>query len=114
MAFDEKLSDRIRETLVNETKVEEKFMFGGVCYMVNGKMCVGVVKDEMMCRIDPEAEEAALKRKGARPMDFTGRPMKGYVFVSKEGMKTAKDFEYWINLCLDFNSKAKPAKRKNR
>jgi TfoX/Sxy family transcriptional regulator of competence genes len=114
MAFDEKLSDRIREALVNETKVEEKFMFGGVCYMVNGKMCIGVVKDEMMCRIDPFEEEAALKRKGARPMDFTGKKMKGYVFVNRDGLKTAKDFDYWINLCLDFNAKAKVSKKKRK
>lgn len=114
MAFDEKLSDRIRESLVKETNVEEKFMFGGVCYMVNGKMCIGVVKDEMMCRIDPDEVETALKRKGARLMDFTGRPMKGYLFVSKDGMKTAKDFEYWINLCLSFNEKAKVSKKKSK
>jgi TfoX/Sxy family transcriptional regulator of competence genes len=114
MAFSEKLSNRIREALAHLPQVEEKYMFGGVCYMVNGKMCVGVAGDEMMCRIDPELTAGALERKGCRPMDFTGRPMRGYVFVSDEGMKTKKDFDYWIGLCLDFNKKAKSSKRKKK
>jgi TfoX/Sxy family transcriptional regulator of competence genes len=112
MAYNEKLVDRIRESLVDCLNVEEKHMFGGVCFMLNGKMCIGVVKDEMMCRIDPEKEEEAFSRNGCRPMDFTGRPMKGYVYVSNEGMKTKKDFDHWIHLCLQFNVKAKAAKKK--
>lgn len=112
MAYNEKLSDRIRERISEISNVEEKFMFGGVCYMLNGKMCVGVVKDELMCRIDPEVYEEALEKNGCREMVFTGKPMKGYVYVSEEGMKSKKDFDYWINLCLDFNSKAKASKKK--
>ena len=111
MAFNEKLSDRIRGALVEVPKVEEKYMFGGVCYMVNKKMCVGVVKDEMMCRIDPLVYEASLEKKGVKEMKFSGKPMKGYIFVTGEGMKLKKDFEHWINLCLDFNSKAKASKK---
>ena len=114
MAFDEKLADRIRESLVNINDVEEKYMFGGICFMVNGKMCIGIVKDEMMCRIDPALDEIVLEKNGCRPMDFTSRPMKGYVYVSKEGMKTKKDFDYWINLCLEFNSQAKASKKKTK
>lgn len=114
MAFNEKLADRIREALVNVPKVDEKFMFGGVCFMVNGKMCVGVVKDEMMCRIDPALDETVLEKNGCRPMDFNHKPMKGYVFVSDPAMKSKKDFEYWINLCLDFNDKAKAAPKKKK
>jgi len=114
MAFDEKLNDRIREALSDVPKVEEKYMFGGTCYMVNGKMCVGVVKDEMMCRIDHDIYEEALEKTGCREMVFTGKPMKGYVFVSSEGMKTKKQFDYWINLCLDFNKKAKASKKKSK
>ncbi len=114
MAFNEKLADRIREALMDIPKVEEKFMFGGVCFMVDGKMCIGVVKDEMMCRIDPEMEDTALEKPGCRQMDFTHRPMKGYVYVSDEGMKKKKDLEYWVGLCLEFNSKAKPAKKKKK
>ena len=112
MAFNEKLADRIRESLENVPNVNEKFMFGGVCFMVNDKMCVGVVKDEMMCRIDPILDETALEMNGCRRMDFTHKPMKGYVFISDEGMKTKKAFEYWISLCLEFNSKAKASKKK--
>lgn len=114
MAFNEKLSDRIREALVNELEVEEKYMFGGVCYMVKNKMCIGVVGDEMMCRINPEKAEEVLEKKGCRPMDFTGRPMKGYVFVSDDGMKSKKDFDYWIDLCLEYNTMAKASKIKTR
>src|SRR5438876_919811 len=102
MAFNEKLNDRIREALSGLPDVEEKFMFGGTCFMVNGKMCVGVVKDEMMCRIDPDVYDEAMQKNGCREMIFTGKPMKGYVFVSDDGMKTKKDFDYWINLSLTF------------
>ncbi len=112
MAFNEKLADRIRESLADVPKVEEKNMFGGVCFMVDGKMCIGVVKDEMMCRIDPEQAETALEKNGCRPMDFTGRPMKGYVYISDDGMKKKKDFDYWVGLCLEFNAKAKASKKK--
>jgi TfoX/Sxy family transcriptional regulator of competence genes len=112
MAFDEKLVDRIRESLVDIKKVEERNMFGGVCFMVKGKMCIGVVKNEMMCRIDPKLDEIVLEKEGCRQMDFTGKPMKGYVFISHEGMKTKKAFEYWVSLCLEFNSKAKASKKR--
>lgn len=112
MAYNEKLNDRIRKAMGNLAKVEEKHMFGGTCYMLNGKMCVGVVKDEMMCRINPEVYEAALEKVGCREMVFTGKPMKGYVFVSEEGLKTQKQFSYWINLCLEFNKLAKSSKKK--
>lgn len=82
--------------------------------MLKGKMCIGVVKDEMMCRIDPEVYTMALEKRGCREMVFTGKPMKGYVFVAEEGMKSKKDFDYWINLCVEFNSKAKASKKKVR
>ncbi|MCA6361675.1 MAG: TfoX/Sxy family protein [Bacteroidetes bacterium] len=114
MPFNEKISDRIREALMNQAHVEEKYMFGGVCYMVNGKMCVGVVGDEMMCRIDPGKEAEALSKNGCRLMDFTGRPMKGYVYVDNSGMKTKAEFDYWINLCLAFNETAKAAVKKKK
>ena len=112
MAYNEKLADRIRESLENVPNVAEKFMFGGVCFMVNDKMCVGVVKDEMMCRIDPNMDEIVLEMNGCRQMDFTGKPMKGYIFISEDGMKIKKSFDYWINLCLEFNLTAKASKKK--
>lgn len=113
MAYNEKLANRIREALADEADVEEKFMFGGVCFMVKGKMCLGVVGEEIMCRINPANEEEALEMTGSRPMDFTGRPMKGYVFVSEEGLKKKRDFEYWVKLCLDYNAIAKASKKKS-
>ena len=114
MAFDEKLNDRIRESLSHLSNVEEKRMFGGTCFMLNDKMCVGVVKDEMMCRIDHDIYEEALKIPGCREMVFTGKPLKGYVFVGLEGVKTKKQFDYWLNLCLEFNKKAKSSKKESK
>lgn len=112
MAYNPLLGDRIRIRLNDLKNVEERTMMGGLAFMVNGKMCVGVIADEMMCRLDPEFYPEALKRKGAREMDFTGRPMKGYVMVNQSGMKSEKDFDFWIQQCLDFNPKAKASKKK--
>ncbi len=112
MAYDETLADRIREILVDQPMVEEKQMMGGVTFMVNNKMCVGVIKDELVARIDPAIYEEALEKHGCRPMDFTGKPMKGWVFVSPEGIDKVKELEYWIRLALDFNQKAKASKKR--
>lgn len=114
MAFNEKLSNRIRESLVDVPNVEEKLMFGGICYMVNEKMCIGVVNDEMMCRIEPVNYEAALEMPGCREMIFTGKPMKGYVFVTDEAIKSKIELNYWIELCLEFNVHAKSSKKNKR
>jgi TfoX/Sxy family transcriptional regulator of competence genes len=114
MAYNELLADRIREILVGQPEIEEKHMMGGVAFMVDNKMCVGVIKDEMMARIDPDIFEEALEKHGCRPMDFTGKPMKGWVFISPEGIEKVKDLEYWIGLALDFNKKAKASKNKTR
>ncbi len=111
MAYNEKLADRVSEALASLAGVEEKKMFGGICYMVNGKMCVGIIDDELMCRIGPDVYKAALEKKGCREMDFTGKPMMGYVYVSEEGLKTKRDFDYWIGLSLEFNKKAKASKK---
>jgi hypothetical protein len=67
-----------------------------------------------MCRIDPNLHEDAVEKTGCRTMDFTGRPMKGYVLVDETGMRSEKDFEYWISLCLEFNSKARASKKKKK
>ncbi|MGQ3014470.1 MAG: TfoX/Sxy family protein [Flavobacteriales bacterium] len=113
MAFNEELSDRIREALVNEPQVSEKRMFGGICYMVDDKMCIGVMGNEMMCRVGEEALEEALEKRGSREMLSGNRVMKGYVLVSEEGMRNAAEFRYWIDLCLAFNPLAKAAKKKS-
>ena len=111
MAYSEPLADRIRGSLAEVRRVKEKEMMGGLTFMVNDKMCVGIIKDEMMCRIDPDRQEEALGKPGCRIMDFTGRPMKGYVMVDDSGMKTVKEFNFWIGLCLEFNKKAKSSKK---
>ena len=75
-------------------------------------MCVGIIKDELMCRIDPAIYEDALEKKGCREMTFTGKPFVGYVLVDEEGIKSKKDFDYWIQLAKDFNKKAKASKKR--
>ena len=112
MAYDEKLAERVRGKLIGYDKVEEKKMMGGLTFMVNGKMCVGVLKDELMARIDPDVYEVALRRKGCCEMNFTGKPMRGFVFVNSKGTGNKKDLDYWINLALDFNKKAKAFKKR--
>ncbi len=111
MAYSEKLADRVREALDDLPDAEEKKMFRGVTFMVNHKMCVTVSGDELMCRIDPDKQDEALKRKNARQVIMRGKPMAGWIKVSEEGIKNKKDFEYWIGLCLDFNKNAKASKK---
>jgi hypothetical protein len=115
MAFDQNLADRIRKRFIElSIPAEEKFMMGGVCFMVDEKMCVGVVKQQLMARIDPVAMEDALRRKGCRIMDFTRKPMKGFIFVDPEGTDFDHDLEYFIDLALDFNPRAKSSVKKQR
>jgi TfoX/Sxy family transcriptional regulator of competence genes len=94
--------------------MEEKEMMGGLVFMYNGKMCVGVIKDELMCRIDPATHESVVEKTGCRTMDFTKRPMRGYIFVEDVGMKTNNDLDYWIGLAIDFNKKAKASKKSKK
>lgn len=114
MPFDEILADKIRGHLAHLPNMEEKSMMGGLTFMYNDKMCIGIIKDEMMCRIDPDRFEEALEKRGCRPMDFTGRPMKGFVMIDHTGLSDKKDFDYWIGLALDFNKKAKSSKKKKK
>jgi TfoX/Sxy family transcriptional regulator of competence genes len=113
MAFNEKLADRIREMIaVTHKKVEEKRMFGGLCFMVNGKMCVGVEKERLMVRLDPAKYDEVMEKEGCKPMDFTGKVMKGYVFVDIDALNTKKKLEYWMGLALEYNKTAKASKKK--
>jgi TfoX/Sxy family transcriptional regulator of competence genes len=113
MAYNEKLADRTREFIsVSHKNVEEKKMFGGLCFMVNGKMCVGVEQERLMVRLDPERYDEAMEKEGCKPMDFTGKIMKGYVFVDIDALNTKKKLEYWVKLALEFNSKAKASRKK--
>ena len=113
MAYNEKLADRTREIIsLTHKNVGEKKMFGGLCFMVDDKMCVGVEQDRMMVRLDPAKFDEVIEKEGCKPMDFTGKVMKGFVFVDINVLNTKKKLEYWINLALDFNKKAKPSKKK--
>lgn len=114
MPYNETLADRIRESLVSQPSVEEKKMMGGLTFMVNDKMCVGILNDDLMARIDPEVYESALEKPGCRTMDFTGKVMKGFVLIGPEGIRTKKDLDNWIGLALEFNKKAKSSKKKKK
>ena len=114
MAYNEQLTKRVREALAHLSGVEEKRMFRGVTFMVNGKMCISTGDDKIMCRIDPALHEEAIKKKGCRTVTMKGREYKGYVYISEEGIKTKKDFDYWIGLALDFNKKAKASPKKKK
>jgi TfoX/Sxy family transcriptional regulator of competence genes len=112
MAYDEKLADRAREIIaLTHKNVEEKKMFGGLCFMVNDKMCVGVETDRLMVRFDPSKYDEIIEMEGCSPMDFTGRVMKGFVFVDINALNTKKKLAYWINLALEYNKVAKKSKK---
>jgi TfoX/Sxy family transcriptional regulator of competence genes len=112
MAYNEKLTNRVRKALKHLPKVEEKKMFSGITFMVNGKMCISVGDDRIMCRIDPVIHEEAVKKKGVRTVKMGGREYKGYIYVSEDAIKTKKEFDHWINLALEFNKIAKASKKK--
>lgn len=113
MAYNQKLADMTRELIAREHKnIEEKAMFGGLCFMVNDKMCVGVEKDRLMVRFDPVRTEEVMEKEGCRPMDFTGRVMKGYAFVDAAVLNTEKKLDYWIRLALEYNKIAKVSKKR--
>ena len=113
MAFDEQLADRIR-IILQRTSIpfEEKKMMGGLCFMVDDKMLAGIVRNELMARVGPNLYEAALERMGAKEMNFTGRSMKGFVFIDPEGIDMDADLEQWIQDCLAYNPEAKSSKKK--
>jgi TfoX/Sxy family transcriptional regulator of competence genes len=114
MAYDEHLADRIRHVLTEKrvTNVTEKKMMGGLTYMINDKMCVGIIKNELMARIDPNWHEEAITLDHCRTMDFTARPMIGYVLISPKGIDSADDLDFWVQRALDYNPKAKASKKK--
>ncbi|HEY4196746.1 MAG TPA: TfoX/Sxy family protein [Mucilaginibacter sp.] len=111
MAYNEKLADRVREALAEVPDVEEKKMFRGITFMVNGKMCVSVSGDELMLRLDPDLTEQLTEENGTRPMVHGGKHMKGFIYISEERFRNQKDFDHWIKLALDFNPRAKASKK---
>ena len=114
MAYDESLAHRIRDVLAKTKGVTSKEMFGGVAFLIDGKMFVGVVKDELMARVGKEQHAELVKRAGARTMDFTHKPMIGYIFVSSKGIKAAKDLKFWISTSLEFTKTVKKKAKKKK
>lgn len=114
MAYNQTLANQIREHLQGLNEIEEKEMMGGLAFMVKGKMCVGVWKDEMMCRVDPARQEELLEKTGCHIMDFTGKPMTGWLLVDQTGLKTIHDVSYWIGLALDYNRFAKASTKRKK
>ena len=114
MPSDDALIDRVRVALGGSVEFEEKRMFGGIAFMVRGKMCVTVGRDRIMCRIDPAVHDFALEHNGCRTVVMRGRQYRGYVHVDADAVKAQHDLEYWIGLALDYNVRAKASSSKRR
>ena len=102
MAYSEELATRVRNALARRRGVVEKKMFGGLAFMVRGHMCVGVMGDELMVRVGPDAYEEALAEPHTREMDFTGRPIKGMIYVGKRGFESSEALKQWVGRGLAF------------
>lgn len=102
MAYDEGVAQRLREVFASRSDVIEKKMFGGIAFMISGNMCCGVVGEEIMARVGPEQYAEALLEPHAREMDFTGKPMKGFVYVGAQGFTSDEDLEDWVARCEHF------------
>ena len=102
MSFDEAVAQRVRKALAGSQDVVEKRMFGGVAFMVRGNMCCGVIGDRLMLRVGPVGYDTALSRPHAKPMDFTGRPMKGMIYVEPAGFASPMDLKRWIEIAMEF------------
>jgi TfoX/Sxy family transcriptional regulator of competence genes len=111
MAYHELLAERVRQALVHVPHVKEQKMFGGLAFMVNGKMCVTVGPARIMCRIDPALHDDAIQKKGVSTVTMGGRTYKGYVHITEDEVKTQKALSYWIGLALDYNKTAKASKK---
>jgi hypothetical protein len=108
MPFDSELADRVRNFLRGDYTVEEKRMFRGLAFMVNGHLAFSVGADRLLVRTGPDAYEAALSKPHARPMRFTGRTMRGYVYVDPQGYRSARGLNEWIQMGLRFVSSLSP------
>lgn len=105
MAYSEKLADRIRGALAKVPEVEEKKMFGGLAFMVRGKMCLTAGDGRIMCRVNPDIHSTVIKEEGCRTVIMRGREYKGWVYVKEDTIQTENDFNYWVGLALEFNEK---------
>jgi hypothetical protein len=107
MAFDEHLADRIR-TVVGDTIVDEKKMFGGIAFLFDGNMAVGVSDEELMVRVGLEAMDAAAAHDGVRPFEMSGRPMKGWILAGGDAIAEEAGLQYWVDVGLDFAASLPP------
>ncbi|WP_312297748.1 TfoX/Sxy family protein [Chryseobacterium sp.] len=109
MAYSFELADRVREWLstVDHIEVEEKKMFSGLAFLVNGKMCINISHENLMCRYNPVLEEEVSAKTGFLPMIMRGKQLKGYCYVEPEGYRNPTDFGYWMKICLEYNKIAK-------
>ena len=109
MAFDEGLAERIREVLGDNPEIQEKKMFGGLAFMLNGNMACGLIKEDLMVRVGKENYEDVLSKPHSHKIEFTGRPMKGFITVDAEGLEDDKMLKGWIKQGVDYASSL-PAK----
>jgi len=112
--INEKLTERVRESLSGVSRVEEKKMFGGVAFMVNGKMCVTSSHGGMMCRVDPARMDELTAKKGCSVMTMKGREYRGYVRVSEDALEKKRDLDFWVGVALEFNDRATSSPKKSR
>lgn len=108
MAFDVALADKVRRAIPKRAKVEEKKMFGGLCFMVNGRMCLCVGRDRLMCRVDPALSEKFVRRKGCRKVVMKGRALNGYFHVDHEALRKKAAFAFWVKSALTYNQQIRP------
>jgi TfoX/Sxy family transcriptional regulator of competence genes len=109
--YNQKLTEKLRKALAHLPDVEEKKMFRGVVFMVNGRMCISAGDDEIMCRIDPSLHDDLIKKNGCRSVIMKNREYKGYIYIKEDNLKNKNEFDYWIGLALEFNKKAKASKK---
>ncbi len=110
MAYDEGLAERLREYFQDRSDVEIKKMFGGLCFMVSNHMCCGIVGDTLMARVGPDNYEKCLRKKHAKEMDFTGKAMRGMVYVSPKGIESDTELSDWVRTCELFVKSLPPKK----
>jgi hypothetical protein len=111
MAYDERLADRVRRLLASRKGISERKMFGGIAFLIDGKICVGVINDELIVRVGRDGHADAMGRKHTRPMDFTGRPMRGMVYVEPAGVARGVALERWIETGVN-GARTSPASKK--
>ena len=102
MAYDENLAQRVRDALSGQKGLSEKKMFGGLSFLLNGNMCCGVVGEDLVARVGPQRYKEALERPDARPMDFTGKPLTGFVYVAQTDWSSGAELREWLDLAVAF------------